>query len=138
MNLHDFYNAAREENKAEQKTLNDKLVTDLTNFVAGFDLRDVKMQVITKIPQADSPIKFAFGILLVKMDQNPKVKKALLACEFGVNVLKLVEKDTVNRIVIRPRIKHFLALDPNFMDRYVEFIQGHLQIMGTHVKVIKK
>lgn len=140
MNLNDFYAAAQLYDKTEQKILSDKLIIDLASFVAGFGLKDVRMQIISKIPGGDSPVKFAFGILLIKMNPDPKQlqKRALLACEFGVNVLKLIEKETVNRIIIRPKLKTLVRLDPNFLDRYVEFIQGHLNIFGKHVKVVKK
>lgn len=138
MKLDDFYEADQKDDKVTKRILSNKLAMDLTNFVADFGLNGSKMQVVTKIPPTESPVKFGFGIILVKMSPDPKQKKALVVCEVGINILKLIEKETVNRIIIRPRLKSTTHLESNFLDRYVEFIQGHLNIFGDHVKVVKK
>ena len=132
MNIVDFYVAKKDGPSTTDDSLRTTLAGDLAQFVTGFGVTDAKVQVVSKIPAKESPVEFALGILLVKMNPAPNTRP-LLTCELSVNVLR----DT--RIFIRPRMNSLMkGLEDVFLDRYVEFVRGHLNLVGKNVKVLKK
>lgn len=130
MKLTDFYAATKE----EREVLSKSLTTTLVEFVKGFGLYDIQISTIFKVIDANSPVQYALGILLTKISD----KKILMACELGINVFKPTDKQKHQMIIIRPKLKCGFSIQENFLDRYVEFVQGHLNIFGPGVKVLKK
>lgn len=136
MKLSDFYKLLKEKKDEDYGILVEKLEKDLTEFVGGFKFNHAILAVGGSIPEGESPTMFVLDIATTDVTPSPPAEgqERKLITTFQCLIRIVVTKEKKIRISSKLRGK---ISDGNsfFRERYIEFIRGHLELMGSNVEV---